>query len=104
MVAVLAEHWLRGRFMVVTVVFSLGAMVSALSAQRAVWAVMGAVAIAGAATAFFGPLLRPWRPSRTWLIMLTHVGVRPRCDPRPSPTLSRLWMCRGRFVPMVTIG
>ena len=69
-VAVLAEHWLRGKFMVVTVVFSLGAMVSALSAQRAVWAVMGAVAIAGAATAFFGPLLRPWRPSRTWLIML----------------------------------
>ena len=38
--------------------------------SSAVWAVMGAVAIAGAATAFFGPLLRPWHPSRTWLIML----------------------------------
>ena len=78
-VAVLAELWLRGRFMIVTGVLSLGAMIAALSAQRAGWAVMGAVAIAGAATAFFGPLLRPWHPSRTWLIMLTtsafDVGV-----------------------------
>jgi hypothetical protein len=73
-VAVLAELWLRGRFMIVTVVFSLGAMISALSAQGAVWTVMGAVAIAGAATAFFGPLVRPWSPSRTWLIMLTTLA------------------------------
>jgi hypothetical protein len=70
-VAVLTEMWLRGRFMVVTVCLSLAAMVAALSAQQAVWAVIAVLPIAGAATAFFGPLLRPWHPSRTWLIMLT---------------------------------
>ena len=61
----------RDRFLLVTVCPLLVAMVNALSAQRAVWAAMGAAAIAGAATALFGPLLRPWRPFRTWLIMLT---------------------------------
>ena len=78
-VAILAEVWAREKVMILTAVLSLVAMVEALSAQRAAWAAAGVLAVVGALTAFCGHLLRPWRPSRIWLIMLTtaafDVGV-----------------------------
>ena len=72
--AVLAERWVREKLMILTVVLSLVAMVEALSAHRAAWAAVGVLAMTGALTALFGPLLRPWSPLRTWLIMLTTVA------------------------------
>jgi len=70
-VAPFAELWLREKFVILTVVLSLGAMIEAWSVGSAPWAVAGLLAVTGVATALIGPLLRPWRPSRTWLIMLT---------------------------------